>query len=74
MPVLRNQLVLNIAKGLKWFVNLEAGVTRGEVPDPGFLQARVSKLEQAKKRLEAQLNRRKRREAPKRRPSVRQGG
>jgi len=34
MPVFRERIVLEIARGLKAFVNLEAGVTRGRIPDP----------------------------------------
>lgn len=32
MPVFRNRAVLEVARGLKAFVNLEAGITRGRIP------------------------------------------
>lgn len=35
MPVLRNHTVLSIARGIKAFLNLEAGVTRSGVPGRG---------------------------------------
>lgn len=34
MPVFRNHSVLRIARGIKAFLNVEAGITRGEVPEP----------------------------------------
>jgi SAM-dependent methyltransferase len=35
MPVFRERVVLEVARGVKAFLNFEAGVTRGRVPDPG---------------------------------------
>ena len=41
MPVLRNRLVLRIARGLKGFVNFEAGLTQGAVPNVECLEAQI---------------------------------
>ena len=43
MPGFRNRLVLEIARGVKGFLNLEVGLTRGEVPDIGKPDGRAEK-------------------------------
>ena len=43
--------MLGIARGLKGFVNFEAGLTRGNVPDVEHLEAQARQLGQARKRL-----------------------
>ena len=48
MPIVSNYSVLDIKRGLKAFLSLEAGLTRGEPPD------RVRELHQARKRIEEQ--------------------
>lgn len=35
MPVFKHRSLLEIARGIKAFLNVEAGVTRGEIPEPG---------------------------------------
>ena len=39
MPVFKNRIAFEVAKNLKAFLNVEAGVTRGEVPSPGTPEA-----------------------------------
>jgi Sulfotransferase family len=34
VPVFRNRMVLEVAKGIKAFLNLEVGLTRGAMPEP----------------------------------------
>jgi hypothetical protein len=41
MPVLREDMVLGIARGIKAFLSLRAGLTRGEVPDLETLEERL---------------------------------
>ena len=61
MPVFRKRWALRIVRGLKGFVGLEAGVTRGEVPSIELLEAQVRELGQARDRLKAQIAQRDRR-------------
>ncbi|MBA3387942.1 MAG: hypothetical protein H0U02_01095, partial [Rubrobacter sp.] len=49
MPVYRQNVILEVARGIKAFLNFEAGVTRGQVPEDGE-QSR--KLQQARRWLE----------------------
>ena len=55
MPQYRNRTVFEISRGLKAFLNLNAGLTRGPIPDPETLESRLweqgHKLEQAQNRL-----------------------
>ena len=55
MPQYRNRTVLEISRGIKAFLNLRVGLTRGPVPDPETLEIRLReqtrKLEQAQNRL-----------------------
>lgn len=51
MPILRNRAVLEVYRNIKVFLNLEAGVTRGEVPDPWQPASREGN-EQVRERLE----------------------
>jgi LPS sulfotransferase NodH len=51
MPVYRNHTVLEIARGIRAFLTLAVGVTRGEVPDPDALQSRL--LAQTRRLAEA---------------------
>jgi hypothetical protein len=36
MPILRNHIAFKVIRNITVFLNLEAGVTRGRVPEPGF--------------------------------------
>lgn len=54
MPILKNRVAIEIARGVKAFLSLEAGVTRGELPWPG---ARVSKVSVAYRRTRRQVRR-----------------
>lgn len=45
MPILKGRTVLEIARGLRMFLNLDAGLTRGEVPNP------EQKLKQTQRQL-----------------------
>lgn len=58
MPAYRSHTVLEIARGVKAFFTLAAGVTRGEVPDPDALQstiqAQTRKLAEARRHIERQ--------------------
>ena len=49
MPVYRQNVILEVARGIKAFLNFEAGLTRGQVPEDGE-QSR--KLQQARRWLE----------------------
>jgi len=49
MPVYRQNVILEVARGIKAFLNFEAGITRGEVPEGGRLS---QNLEQAHRWLE----------------------
>ena len=55
MPLYRSRTVLEVARGVKAFLNLEAGLTRGEVPDFGHGgstdASRAEKLKEAQRRL-----------------------
>jgi LPS sulfotransferase NodH len=42
MPAYRNHTVVEIARGIKAFLTLAVGVTRGEVPDPDAAQSRLA--------------------------------
>lgn len=61
MPVLKGRTVFEIARGLRMFLNLDAGLTRGEVPDPEQklrqtqrqLKEKNQQLEQLRKQLSA---------------------
>jgi hypothetical protein len=56
VPAYRNHTVLEIARGVRAFFTLAAGVTRGEVPDPDALQSRLraqsERLARAQRRIE----------------------
>ncbi len=55
MPIFRNASALEIARGIKAFLNLEAGFTRGKVPEPGGserLRVQTQKLNQTQRQLE----------------------
>jgi SAM-dependent methyltransferase len=67
VPTLKNRTVFEVARGLKAFLNLEVGLTRGPLPDPGrrdpgrgLEQARKSvkekdrRIARLRKRLEGQ--------------------
>lgn len=41
MPSFRNGLVLGLARGVRGFLNLEVGLTRGMVPSAGALEAQI---------------------------------
>ncbi len=47
MPVYRQNVILEVAKGIRAFLNFEAGLTRGPAPGDG-----LQSLEEARKRLE----------------------
>jgi hypothetical protein len=61
MPTYRNHTVLEIARGVKAFLSLAVGVTRGEVPDPDALQRRLQvqaqELARAQRHIEKQNRR-----------------
>lgn len=61
MPEYKSHTILEIARGIKAFVSLRAGLTRGPVPDPERverqLQAQTRKLEQARRRVQEQERR-----------------
>jgi membrane-anchored protein YejM (alkaline phosphatase superfamily) len=46
VPVFKNSLVFEIARGIKAFLNVEAGITRGEIPEPGSKPAAPGKSRQ----------------------------
>ncbi len=50
MPVFRNRTVFEIARGLRAFLNLEAGVTRSPLPKPEPLRPRLQKPRPQKNR------------------------
>jgi hypothetical protein len=55
VPVFRNISALEVAKGVKAFLSLEVGLTRGRLPklgDSEQLQVQTQKLEQAQRQLE----------------------
>lgn len=51
MPVYRFNTAFKIARGMKAFINLEGGVTRGEVPDT-HREAQTQRLKDAQARVE----------------------
>ncbi len=51
MPRYRNQIVFEIARGIKAFLRMDVGLTRGEVPDP------ERQLHQAESRIKQQARR-----------------
>jgi hypothetical protein len=61
MPVYRSHTVLEIARGVKAFFTLAAGVTRGEVSDPDVLQRKLQvqtqKLAEAQRHIQRQNQR-----------------
>ncbi len=59
MPEYRNHTVLEIARDIKAFLSLRAGLTRDAVPDPerAELQAQTRKLSQAQRRIQEQERR-----------------
>ena len=55
MPTFKKRSVLEIARGIRAFLKLEAGVARGEAPDlEEQLEAQNQKLHQAQQRIEQQ--------------------
>lgn len=52
MTVFKQRVVLEMARGLKAFLSLEAGLTQGQVPDREFLAAQVRRLSQQTRRIE----------------------
>ncbi len=56
MPMLENRLVVRMARDIKAFLNLEAGITRGRVPESGLVQAQHQSQQLDK--LKEQLSRR----------------
>ena len=54
MPSYRTHLVLEVARSLKVFLNLEAGVTRGELPDPDRQRSLTQRRRQARETVEDQ--------------------
>ena len=61
MPEYSNHAVLEIYRGIKAFLSLRMGLTRGEVPDPETvghqLRTQTRKLEQARRRVQQQEQR-----------------
>lgn len=55
MPQYKNRTVFEISRGIKAFLNLRVGLTRGPIPDPETLEERFReqgrKLEQTQNRL-----------------------
>lgn len=57
MPVFRNRLVLELVRGARLFLSLEAGLTRGGPANPEQrLKAQAQKLHQARSRIERMRN------------------
>ena len=59
MPAYKNYTVFEFARGVKAFLNLEVGITRGDAPSPENLEARLraqeaQELAGARRRVEAQ--------------------
>ncbi|HET9928168.1 MAG TPA: hypothetical protein VFQ09_05110, partial [Rubrobacter sp.] len=54
MPVFNSRTVIELARGIRAFLNLEAGLTRGEIPAraPGVEEPFVSELARVRTRLE----------------------
>jgi hypothetical protein len=54
MPVFNSRTVIELARGLRAFLNLEAGLTRGEIPAraPGVEEPPASELARVRTRLE----------------------
>ena len=51
MPSLKNWWFLNVVRDVKVYLSMEAGLTRGRVPTPGFAEPQTKKLKQANKQL-----------------------
>lgn len=51
MPLYRSHAIFEIARGVKAFLNLEVGVTRGRVPNPAPAETQSRKLKQAQERI-----------------------
>jgi hypothetical protein len=51
MSVFKQRIVFEIAWGIKAFLNLDTGVTRGKVPDPDLLEVRERELSQARQQV-----------------------
>jgi hypothetical protein len=60
MPVFRNRIAVKVAKGLEVFVALEAGVTRGEAPNPELTRNQPRGFEQTEALLRKPSNEAKR--------------
>lgn len=58
MPAYRSHTVIEVARGVKAFFTLAAGVTRGGVPEPdalqGAIEAQTRKLAEARRQIERQ--------------------
>lgn len=54
MPVLRNRLVLEIRRGLRAFLNLDVGLTRGQVPTLELPEAQTQEIGRAQEETEPQ--------------------
>ena len=54
MPILKEDVILQIAGNLKAFLKLEMGITRGELPASGSGSAREKDLRRAKARITQQ--------------------
>lgn len=61
MPAYKNHIVFEFARGVKAFLNLGVGITRGDAPSPEDLEARLraqaQELAGARRRVEAQNRR-----------------
>jgi SAM-dependent methyltransferase len=67
LPVYRSRTAVEIVRGIKAFLNLEAGLTRGELPDPGReLEAAWTRLRRQQQRLQRKRTRPTEREVTKR--------
>lgn len=72
MPVVKSRVVLGIARVLHAFLNLDIGLTRGEVPDPERQLSRVQEQPGKKSRQPEQTQKRLRANGQKPRPSPQQ--
>jgi hypothetical protein len=63
LPTYRNRTVLEIGRGLRAFLNLYAGLVRGEVPDPEQQSRQLAQARNRIKRLQEQLSSKDRRPA-----------
>jgi Methyltransferase domain len=50
VPALRNRLVVEIARGVKAFLNLDVGITRGQVPIPELVEAQDRQVQHTQHR------------------------